>query len=77
MSIETLLVVLLVWAVGGLLAAIAFGKAIQTGELSPDDETLVSSNGAIKYFRRNKRKSQAEHAETGRQRTAAEKRVTS
>lgn len=36
MSIDTLLVILLVWTVAGLLAAIAFGKAVQ--ETSLDEE---------------------------------------
>jgi hypothetical protein len=55
MSIGTLLVILLVWTVAGLLAAIAFGKAIQ--HTSPDEEeSLASSAGTIKYIRRNKEK---------------------
>ena len=55
MSTDTLLVILLVWSVTGLLAAIAFGKTIR--ETSPDeDEGLVSSAGTIKYIRRNKGK---------------------
>ena len=55
MSTDTLLVILLVWSVAGLLAAIAFGKTIR--ETSPDeDEGLASSAGTIKYIRRNKKK---------------------
>ena len=55
MSTDTLLVILLVWSVAGLLAAIAFGKTIR--ETSPDeDEGLASSAGTIKYIRRNKEK---------------------
>ncbi len=53
MSTETLLVILLVWSVAGLLAAIAFGKAIQ--ETSADEEEgLASSAGTVKYLRKNK-----------------------
>ena len=55
MSTETLLVILLVWSVAGLLAAIAFGKAIR--ETSPDEEEgLASSAGTVKYIRRKKDK---------------------
>jgi hypothetical protein len=67
MSIETLLVVLLVWAIAGLLTAIAFGKAIQTGTISSDhDEPLPSSSGAIKYLRRHKDKNHGRDAESTR-----------
>ncbi len=49
MGIDTLLVILLVWTIAGMLAAIAFGKAIHLA--SPEDEeSLVSSAGTIKYF---------------------------
>lgn len=41
MSIDTLLVILLVWTVAGLLVAIAFGKAIQDPVL--DEETGLAS----------------------------------
>lgn len=52
MNTDTLLVILLVWSVAGLLAAIAFGKAIR--ETSPDEEeNLAASTGTVKYFRRN------------------------
>lgn len=55
MSIDTLLVILLVWSVAGLLAAIAFGKAIQI--TSPDEEeSLASFTGTVEYIRRNKDK---------------------
>lgn len=42
MNIDTLLVILLVWTVAGLLAAIAFGKAIQEPMLD-EDNGLASS----------------------------------
>lgn len=55
MSTDTLLVVLLVWSVAGLLAAIAFGKVVR--DISPDEEeSLASSAGTVKYIRRNKDK---------------------
>jgi hypothetical protein len=54
MSFDTLLVILLIWTVAGLLAAIAFGKAVQ--QASPDEESLASSAGSVKYIRRNKDK---------------------
>lgn len=43
MNIDTLLVILLVWTVAGLLAAIAFGKAIQEPMLD-EDNGLASTN---------------------------------
>lgn len=55
MSTVTLLVILVVWSVAGLLAAIAFGRVIQ--DTSPDEEeNLASSAGSVKYIRRNKDK---------------------
>ncbi len=53
MNTETLLVILLVWSVAGLLAAIAFGKAIQE-TTTDEEENLASSVGTVKYIRRNK-----------------------
>jgi hypothetical protein len=44
MSIDTVLVILLVWTVAGLLAAIAFGKAIQEPML--DEENGLASTNA-------------------------------
>lgn len=56
MSIGALLVILLVWTVAGLLAAIAFGKVIR--ETSPDDEeNLATPAGSVKYLRKTKDKS--------------------
>ena len=60
MSADTLLVVLLVWAVLGILAAVAFGRVVQGSGYSPEDETLATSTGSIKYLRRDKRKLQTE-----------------
>lgn len=62
MSTETLLVILLVWTVVGLFAAIAFGRAIRETDSTPDDEVLASSAGSIKYIRRNKHRSPATRA---------------
>ena len=55
MSFSTFLVVLLAWSVAGLLAAIAFGKAIRKASLD-EEEGLASSAGTIGYIRRNKNK---------------------
>lgn len=77
MSADTLLVILLVWAVAGLLAAIAFGKAIQGTDASRnEDEPLPHAAGAIKYFRNNKRKTDISQTNTERGRSASMKRTT-
>jgi hypothetical protein len=58
MSFATLLVILLVWTVAGLLAAIAFGKMVR--ETTPEDEeSLATSAGTVKYLRKTKDKSRA------------------
>ena len=75
MSIETLLVILLVWAVAGLLTAIAFGKAVQTGDMSSREEPLASAAAGVKYFRRNKRK-EGRPTDSVQPRSAANKRAT-
>lgn len=54
MSTDTLLVILLVWTVAGLFAAIAFGRAIRETDPPPENEILASSPGSVKYIRRNK-----------------------
>ena len=77
MSAETLLVILLVWAVAGLLAAIAFGKAVrETDTAQNENEPLPHAAGAIKYFRNNKRKSDTRQEDTGRARRVSMKRTT-
>jgi hypothetical protein len=48
MSAGLFIAILLVWAVVGLLAAIALGKAIRVTDTSSDQETPASSGGAIK-----------------------------
>ena len=60
MSTDTLLVILLVWTVAGLFAAIAFGRAIRETDSAPDDESPAA--GSIKYIRRNKHRSPATRA---------------
>ncbi len=69
MSFDTLFVVLLVWTVAGLLAGIAFGKAIRQNEV--DDEVATSTAASIKYLRRQRHKrdmtrTQREHAAEAR-----------
>jgi hypothetical protein len=53
MSIDTLLVILLVWTVAGLLAAIAFGKMAR-GTSQEEEESLATSAGTVKYLRKAK-----------------------
>lgn len=75
MSFSTFLVVLLVWSVAGLLAAIAFGKAIW--KTSPDEEEgLASSAGTIGYIRRNKNKFRNAAARVSGSPDTAKKRVS-
>ena len=77
MSIDTLLVILLVWTVAGLFAAIAFGRAIRENDSAPDDKILASSTGSIKYIRRNKHRSPATRAHnTERVHESVSKRAT-
>lgn len=67
MGFDTLLVILLVWTVAGLLAAIAFGKMVR--EIAPEEEeSLATSAGTVKYLRKNKDKSRdaPEHAPVSR-----------
>ena len=67
MSTDTLLVILLVWTVAGLFAAIAFGRAIRQADPPPEDEILASSSGSVKYIRRNKHRPHATRATTSEQ----------
>jgi hypothetical protein len=77
MSTDTLLVILLVWTVAGLFVAIAFGRAIQEGDPTPDDEILASSTGSIKYIRRNKHRSAIARAvDTEHEHESGSKRAT-
>ena len=77
MSADTLLVILLVWAVAGLFAAIAFGKAIRdTGAPQDESELIPHAAGALKYFRHNKRKSDSRQPNAGQARNVATKRAT-
>jgi hypothetical protein len=56
MGTETFLVILLVWSTTGLLAAIAFGKAIREPNGSLDQKTLAYSSRNIEHIRKNKRR---------------------
>jgi len=56
MSTEMWVVVLLAWTVTGLLVAIAFGRMNQVGDMDQDETLPASSAKAVKYLRRNKRK---------------------
>ena len=47
MSGSLFVVIILVWAVVGLLAAIGLGKAIRVTDTSSDHDTRASSGGAI------------------------------
>ena len=47
MSTGLFVVILFVWAVVGLLAAIGLGKAIRVNDTSSDQDTLTPSGGAI------------------------------
>jgi hypothetical protein len=77
MSTDTLLVILLVWTVVGLFAAMAFGRAIRETDSTPDDKLLASSTGSIKYIRRNKHRSSATRAnDTERAHESVSKRAT-
>ena len=77
MSTDTLLVILLVWSIAGLFAAIAFGRAIRETDSTPDDEILASSTGSIKFIRRNKHRSPATRANnTERTHETVSKRAT-
>lgn len=64
MGTETFLIILLVWSATGLLAAIAFGKAIREPDSSLDQKTLANSSRAIEHVRKNK------HRAHSRQETA-------
>jgi hypothetical protein len=78
MSTDTLLVILLVWTVAGLFAAIAFGRAIRETDSTPDNKILASSTGSIKYIRRHKHRSPAtrDNTNTERAHQSVSKRAT-
>lgn len=59
MGTETFLVILLVWSVAGLLAAIAFGKAIREPDSALDQETLASSVGTTEHVTKPKRRARS------------------
>ncbi len=67
MSIDTLLVILLVWAVAGILAALAFGKAMQRiGAASHEEELLLNAADNVRYFQRYRRKAGAKRVTVAR-----------
>jgi hypothetical protein len=68
MSTDTLLVILLVWTVVGLFAAMAFGRTIRETDTASDDEILASSASSIKFIRRNKRRSPVARANNNMER---------
>ena len=53
-----MIVMLLVWTVTGLLAAVVFGRMIQKSDTDREEETILASSDAVEYLRRNKRKLQ-------------------
>jgi hypothetical protein len=60
MSIETILVILLLWTVVGTLAAFAFGKAMRViGNAPSNEELLPSAADNVRYLQRNTRKASA------------------
>jgi hypothetical protein len=67
MSIDTLLVILLVWTVAGTLAAFAFGKAMRVIGTAPyQEELLPTTADNVRYFRRNRRKAGAKRVTVAR-----------
>jgi hypothetical protein len=75
MGIDTILVVLLVWSIAGMLAAIAFGKAIHLST-QEDEENLASSSGTVKYFRKNINNSDSTKSTESESRQGTTKRVS-
>ena len=77
MSTDTLLVILLVWSVAGILAAIAFGKAMRVIETAPHKEELLpAAADNVRYYRSNKRKAGAERVAIARMRNGTMKQAT-
>jgi hypothetical protein len=58
MSLDTLVVILLVWTVAGLMAAILFGKAIRESNSSYDEEPLPASADIKMQGKTTRRKSE-------------------
>lgn len=56
MSLDTILVVLLVWTVAGVLAAIAFGKVIRANSPEDDGAATPVAAGSVRYLRKSERK---------------------
>lgn len=63
MSIDTLLVILLGWTAAGVLAAFAYGKAVQRiGTATYEEELLSAAPDNVRYFRNDKRKTSVKRA---------------
>ena len=77
MSIDTLIVVLLVWTITGLLAAIAFGKVIRENEAADfEEEPLPTSADMIKSNGRNNTTAATPEPNTAKTQGGAMKRAT-
>ncbi len=66
MSLELVIVVLISWTAVGFLAALFFGRMFQDPLETPNEQHPIpasSSASPVKYFRRNKRKTQRETPE--------------
>ena len=77
MNLDTILVVLLVWTVAGLLAAIAFGKAVRASTPEDDEAATSAAAGSVSYLRKSERKSQTTVASGSKPRQAVTKRAAS
>ncbi len=75
MSLDTILVVLLVWTVAGLLAAIAFGMAVRANTPEDDEAVTPAAAGSVRYLRKSERKSQTTAAAGSKPRQAVTKRA--
>ncbi|MCR4301439.1 MAG: hypothetical protein NUV51_07495 [Sulfuricaulis sp.] len=76
MSVETLLVILLIWTVAGTLAAFAFGKAMRAmGAASYDEELLPTAPDNVRYFQRHTRKAGAKRVTVARTHNSAMKQA--
>jgi hypothetical protein len=76
MSIDTLLVILLVWSVAGILAAFAFGKAMRVIGTAPyKEEFSLPAADNVRHFRRNRRKAGSKRVTVARIRNGTMKRA--
>lgn len=77
MSIETLFTIFLLWTIAGVLAAIAFGKAIHFSAAAEDEESLVSSAGTVKYLHQRVDNARPAKTAEGKLRHVTSKRASS